>query len=108
MSGVTFTSNAGLFKSEMQEKIEIALEMCGLLGERYAKLLCPVDTGRLRNSISHAPDGNKAEYIGTNVEYAPYLEYGTVDMNAHPFLKPAVSKHEYEYREIIRQVLAQE
>ena len=107
MSGVTLTNNAGAFRNEMSDNVDMALEMCGLLGERYAKLLCPVDTGRLRNSISHAPDG-KTEYIGTNVEYAPYLEYGTVDMKAQPYLKPAVAKHEYEYREIIRQILTQE
>lgn len=104
MSGVTLTNNAGAFRDEMAEKVETALEMCGFLGEGYAKLLCPVDTGRLRSSISHAPDGN-TEYIGTNVDYAPYLEYGTVDMKAQPYLKPAVAKHEYEYRELIRSIL---
>lgn len=31
-----------------------ALEMIGLQAERYAKEGCPVDTGRLRNSITHA------------------------------------------------------
>ena len=51
-------------------QIERALEKVGLTAERYAKLACPVDTGRLRNSISHTHDKNTA-YIGTNVEYAP-------------------------------------
>ena len=51
-------------------QIETALEKVGLMAERNAKLACPVDTGRLRNSISHAHDKNTA-YIGTNVEYAP-------------------------------------
>jgi HK97 gp10 family phage protein len=35
-----------------------------------------VDTGRLRASITHQVRGNTA-IIGTNVQYAPYLEFGT-------------------------------
>lgn len=50
--------------------IAAALEEVGLAAEGYAKAACPVDTGRLRNSITHVarPD-EKAVYIGTNVEY---------------------------------------
>lgn len=37
-----------------------------------------VDTGLLRNSIGHAEDQAKLQIIiGTNVEYAPYIEFGT-------------------------------
>lgn len=55
-----------------------ALEKCGLVAEGYAKKLCPVDTGNLRNSITHTvSDGEKAAYIGTNSEYATYVEMGT-------------------------------
>ncbi|MBN2940336.1 MAG: HK97 gp10 family phage protein [Collinsella sp.] len=48
--------------------IAAALEEVGLAAEGYAKAICPVDTGRLRNSITHVarPD-EKAVYIGTNV-----------------------------------------
>lgn len=55
-----------------------ALEECGLVAEGYAKKLCPAPTGNLRNSITHKvnPD-EKAVYIGTNVEYATYVEIGT-------------------------------
>lgn len=55
-----------------------ALETCGLVAEKYAKKLCPVDTGALRNSISHKVDsGEPAAYIGTNEEYGSYVELGT-------------------------------
>lgn len=38
-----------------------ALEECGLVAEGYAKKLCPVDTGNLRNSITHTVrDGEKS------------------------------------------------
>ncbi|WP_334111256.1 HK97-gp10 family putative phage morphogenesis protein [Thermodesulfitimonas autotrophica] len=60
---------------------EKALVRAGLLVERDAKKLCPVDTGRLRTSISHRLTGagtkNPAVEVGTNVEYAPYVEFGT-------------------------------
>ena len=38
----------------------------------------PVDTGALKNSISHAVDENEQKaYIGTNIEYAIWHELGT-------------------------------
>ena len=51
-------------------------------------------------------DSNKsAVYIGTNVEYAPYVCLGTIHMNAQPFLKPAVNDHKDEYRKILENSL---
>lgn len=52
------------------DQIEKALKSVALTAEKYAKQDCPVDTGRLRSSITHETDKNTA-YIGTNVEYAP-------------------------------------
>lgn len=48
--------------------------------KRDAKLLAPVDTGRLRNSIQSKTtnaDGRIEGVVSTNVEYAPYIEFGT-------------------------------
>ena len=54
------------------------LELVGELVERDAKLLCPVDLGNLRNSIGHSVDETELSVtIGTNVDYAPYVEFGT-------------------------------
>ena len=55
------------------------LEKCGLVAEGYAKKLCPVDTGNRRNSITHTvTDVNEqAAYVGSNAEYAAYVELGT-------------------------------
>lgn len=102
-----------------------ALERCGLQGEGYAKDLCPVDLGDLKNSISHKTAENEA-YIGTNKEYGPYVELGTgkytaggrptpwvyQDANgnwhhtdgqrAQPYLKPAVANHKQTYINIIK------
>lgn len=49
----------------------LALEVIGGQAEKYAKGLCPVDTGRLRNSITHSlASGEDAVYVGSNVEYS--------------------------------------
>lgn len=86
--------------------IHVALEQMGLVAERYAKQLCPVDTGRLRNSITHQVSlGESAVYIGTNVEYAPYVELGTHRQKAQPYIRPAITNHADEYRKIINDVL---
>lgn len=43
-----------------------------------AKDRCPVDLGRLRASIAMNPSyGGLEVEVGTNVEYAPYVEFGT-------------------------------
>ena len=52
------------------------LEKACFLVENSAKIKAPVDTGQLRASITHEIDGLTG-IIGTNVEYAPYVEYGT-------------------------------
>lgn len=99
-----FTSHKDELLEEMEGSLEVALEEIGLVAEGYAKRLCPVDTGRLRNSISHAVEGDFA-YIGTNVEYAPYVEMGTVYTDPRPYLKPAVVDHLDEYRKIAEDAL---
>lgn len=57
-----------------------------------------VRTGRLRNSITHGVvDG--VMRVGTNVKYAPWLEYGVTDAGRNrdtviaprPFMRPAVA-----------------
>lgn len=83
-----------------------ALEKVGLVAEGYAKRACPVDTGRLRNSITHIVDEDgKCAIIGTNVEYAPYVELGTRHQKPQPYLKPAAEDHESTYRSIFRKHL---
>lgn len=77
------------------------LEEIGQVAEGYAKKACPVDTGRLRNSITHqVRPSEKSVYIGTNVEYAPYVELGTSRMKPQPFLRPAAADHEGTYKKI--------
>lgn len=67
----------------------------------HAKEDTPVDTGRLRNSEDYAVEGNDV-YIGTNVEYAPYIEFGHGNYSGVHFLKNAASNHGAEYKNIMK------
>ena len=108
MIDVKVEDNSKEVLEELASKMPVILEMLGQAGENNAKFeitaLGAVDTGNLRNSISHADDGTYA-YIGTNVEYAPYVELGTVRMPERPFLRNAVLGHQEEYRNIMEEGL---
>jgi HK97 gp10 family phage protein len=57
-----------------------ALQRGALLLEGDAKRAAPVDTGRLRASITHEPITDADVFgfaVGTNVEYARFVEFGT-------------------------------
>ena len=88
----------------LSDAVERALTRIGLAAEGYAKKECPVDTGNLRNSITNeVQSSEKAVYIGTNVEYATYVELGTTRTKAKPYLKPAVADHSAVYKRIIEE-----
>ena len=72
--GVRFSVNdhTGDVLRVLESKIPAALEACGLQAEGHAKSIVPVDTGQLRNSITHTQDGERTEVIGSAVSYAPY------------------------------------
>lgn len=96
-------NNAAQVDAALNSAIAKALTMIGQQAEGYAKMMCPVDTGRLKNSITNAIDTDAdAVYIGTNVEYAPLVELGTRRNDPHPYLKPAASEHGEEYRAILK------
>lgn len=124
--------------SAKDEAVKRALEIIGIQVEKYAKALCPVGTsastgkkgyrgGTLRNSITHETEDN-AVTIGSNVEYAPYVELGTGPyfspppnweqfkshsgsggghsyVHPRPYLKPAILDHLDEFKSIIENEL---
>ena len=71
---ITIQDHSAEASAEIKAALLRGLEKCGLVAEGYAKKLCPVDTGNLRNSITHVVDeGGDAVYIGTNSEYGAYV-----------------------------------
>ena len=115
-SGLTSSDSSGLVEirednarqiaGAIDQALARALEEVGLVAEGYAKKACPVDTGRLRNSITHqVRPSEKSVYIGTNVEYAPYVELSTSRTKGQPFLRPAAKDHENTYRKIFEKHL---
>lgn len=97
---VKITDNSRHFKDEMESRMPKILEEIGLVAEEYAKKACAVDTGRLRNSVTHAVSGESV-FVGTDVEYGPYVELGTINTPAQPFLRPAAYEHSSTYQRII-------
>ena len=117
------SNNVPQCQKQLDAAVAKSLMVVGLQAEGYAKLLCPVDTGNLRNSITHETDGATA-VIGTNVEYAAHVEYGHTQevgryvpaigkrlkapfVAARPYLRPAVEDHVDEYKQIFFAVLAE-
>jgi HK97 gp10 family phage protein len=80
----------------VETEIEQALVNSALIVERDAKLNCPVDSGRLRQSITHRlidEGSNSVAEVGTNVKYGKMVEFGTSKQSAQPFLFPAYNNN---------------
>ena len=130
LGGVVFNDYSADVLNEFHDAVLRALERCGEQAEGYAKDLAPVDTGNLRNSISHRVDEDElAAYIGSNTSYAAYVELGTgkyypggrptpwvyrdeegnfhwtAGNPAQPYLVPAVKDHQKTYKNIIENEL---
>ena len=105
---VKVTDNSRKAMSEFRSAMNRALETVGSTAEGYAKDALTeqhaVDTGNLRGSVTYAVAGNSV-YIGTNVEYAPYIELGTYKQKARPYLRPAATEHTKTYRAIVEEEL---
>ena len=129
MAGNTFTvsvtSHAGAVHSEVDAAIKRALEICGGKAETYAKQLCHVSKpygGTLRDSITHKAEGDDTELIGSDVKYAPYVEFGHHQepgrfvpaigkrlvrdyVPGNPYLAPSLENHIGEYRNVFENEL---
>ena len=68
------------------------LEEASIIVQADAKRMAPVKTGNLRGSIDRDVQGDKA-VVGTNVEYAEHVEYGTRYTKEQPYLRPAIDQN---------------
>ena len=101
------------------EAIYNALDIIGNKAADYAAALAPVQTGNLKNSMtSEVSKQEKAVYVGTAVEYAPYVEFGHHQqvgryvpkigkrlvrefVPGQPYLRPAIENNMEEYKRIM-------
>lgn len=133
MNDVTINDHTEEFVEALKKAKQNGLWAMGAAAEGHAKNNLTefprVDTGRLRNSVTHVEDDD-ATYIGTNVEYAPYVELGTGifaesggrsepwvyqdskgnwhythGMKPAHFLKNAATAHSDEYKELFEEAL---
>ena len=86
-----FLSSLDGYHEEVLEGLQKDIEKAALTLEKNAKQNCPVDTGKLRASIT-TEVGNLEAEVGTNVEYALCVEFGTSKQSAQPFMRPALDK----------------
>lgn len=92
-------------EKEINQKLLAGMSKAVLIVERQAKEDCPVDTGRLRASINSRVETENNDIVGivgTVVEYAPFVEFGTSKMSAKPFLFPALEMKKGEVEEALR------
>lgn len=127
---VEFHSNLDVTMKATDQALAKAAEIIGGMAEGYAKALCPVDTGNLRNSITHQTEDHTV-VVGTNVFYGPFVELGTgvhaeggggrqtswsyqdsdgnwhttSGMPARPFIRPSIENHTAEYKTVLENVL---
>lgn len=129
---VNITSHGEEILQLFKTAVTRGLERCGLQAEGYAIDLVPVDTSTLKQSITHKVDTDEqAAYIGTNNDYAAYVELGTGKyaeggggrptpwvyqddegkwhhthgQRAQPYLRPALADHKQTYRNILKDEL---
>ena len=91
---------------EAERTTQREVKRAALNVQNGARERVPVDTGRLRNSIAHEVDANGLNAtIGTNLEYAPYVEFGTQRMRERPYLFPALEEERAAFLARLRREL---
>lgn len=85
----------------LERGMKVGLERVGQAVEGVARQLAPVRTGRLRRSIQGGAKQNRNSRgqfqsgwyvtVGSDVEYAQFVEQGTRYMQAQPYLEPALN-----------------
>lgn len=111
MTNIKFSIDATKFNkflSDAPDKVHRAIRnviyKVTLLVERGAKINAPVDTGRLRASISTSIFPMNAS-VQTNVKYAIYVHEGTRYVSARPFMKDAANDVEKQVAGIVNDEL---
>lgn len=99
-------------KARVQREVDAAAErafvVIGIKASNDVARLAPVDTGALKNSIDFIPAKDKVT-IGSNLEYAIFNEFGTINMPAankgRGYFRPALKAGLKNYKLIMLQEL---
>ena len=104
---VQITDNSPEVLAALPIAIKRALLVMGGTAEGHAKANeTRVDTGRLRNSITHHETDNQT-VIGSNVEYAAAHELGTSrGISPLHYLKNAVANNTEEFKGIVKESMS--
>ena len=93
---------------QLLEEVLIKTEV-NIIHSFYSFPKPPIDTGQLRNSITHKILSSTTGQVtaGGNLQkmYAPFIEFGTVKMGARPFFRTGIKKAEKTNPSTIRGVL---
>ena len=93
---------------DMKKERKKALRAAGLFikSEYKLRLGAHVVTGNLRNSPEiKVLESKSMVVVGSPVEYAAYLEFGTSRSRAYPTLRPAIDDNTREINEILAKKL---
>lgn len=82
----------GAFKRVIEENIDQRMIKAGKAAVAEATRLVPVRTGQLRDSIGFTYiQSEKTLQLHADEPYAIFVEYGTPQMRAQPYLRPALN-----------------
>lgn len=96
--------NGNNVNKSIDQQIERALMSSAILVQGAAVKNAPKDTGTLKASITREV-GRDTANIGTSLEYAPYVEFGTRRQRAQPYLKPALLLNIDKVKNLFKQII---
>lgn len=94
--------------NEVPKAMKDIVSNAGAVALTEARNKVPVDTGALKGSLTLEVDLNgdtPSATVGTNLEYAPAVEYGTSRHRPQPFMRPAEEMAKNKMNEIAKAVL---
>lgn len=101
--------NMEKLKKRVDESLPGAAKAGALEIVKYTKENCPRKTGKLSRSYHQRTEVRRTHQIikriGTDVDYAPHQEFGTVKQPGKPHLRPAAFNHGEEIREAVFNVV---
>jgi HK97 gp10 family phage protein len=94
-----------LFPSDVKKTGDNICGVAVAMVEADAKRIVPVRTGTLQRSIHSRQLEPMRWWVGSEVHYAGYVEFGTSRMRARPYLRPAWANVEPRLKDAIARLV---